>query len=395
MNNHKPNIHSKSNLRLSGDSWFLLCVLLLGLGTFALLPRLATVLVSPSNAAAAGKPSNGMARGNTTTPTPPTTFQVAHAHLYPFPSSNLGLMQPAMDAQGNLWVGEMYANRLARLNTHTGVVTSWMPPHAQNGIMSTAIDAQGHVWFVEQGADYLGEFDPTVQTFRIFPLGTLQGRPLGPQNLAFDASGQLWFSAPSGGGIGRLDPKTGSIRTWQMPPPAVDVPSTPFSLTVTKQGQVWFGDLTGGVIGSLDATTGRMKLFHLANSQAQVFSMSSDSQGRVWFTELLPGQLGMIDPVTGQVREWPVPAVSNNPAALYALVVTAQNEVWFVDNSADALVRYKPTQAGYTFFQFASSASAPYGLTLAPTTPTAQTGSLWFTVTGSSTNAAGTIPLQT
>src|SRR2546427_225029 len=81
----------------------------------------------------------------------------------------------------------MSANRLARLDSHTGAVTTWDPLNGKYGIMSTAIDRNGYAWFVEQGANYIGRFDPVQQTFRTFPLGTAQGHPLGPQDLQFDA----------------------------------------------------------------------------------------------------------------------------------------------------------------------------------------------------------------
>jgi streptogramin lyase len=148
-----------------------------------------------------------------------TSVRTAQRHLYPFATSNVGLMQPAVDVQGNVWAGEMHANRLGRLNSQTGVVTNWTPPGAQYGIMSTTVDAQGHAWFAEQNANYIGRFDPRQQTFRIFPLGTWRGSPLGPQDLSFDTRGMLWFTAEAGGVIGRLDPVTGAIRVWPIPSP--------------------------------------------------------------------------------------------------------------------------------------------------------------------------------
>jgi len=292
-------------------------------------------------------------------------------------------MQPAVDAQGNVWVGEMYANRLARLDSRTGFVTTWEPPNGKNGLMTTVIDTHGNVWFVEQGANYIGRFDPVRQTFRIFPLGTVQGRPMGPQALQFDAKGLLWFTAAVGGRIGRLDPATGQVQTWPVPPPRTGVPSSPFSLTVMPNGQVWFGDIGGGAVGHLDPGTGNVTLYHLADPQAGVFSMASDTKGRIWFTELELGKLGMIDPTANRVVELPVPTVSGNPPALYGLVVVPSGDVWFVNNAAHALVRYSPGDAAYTFFQLSLPSEAPYGLTLAPD------GRLWFTAIGSSANAVG------
>lgn len=312
-----------------------------------------------------------------------TTVRVAQRHLYIFSQSNVGLMQPAVDAQGNVWVGEMHANRLGRLNSQTGVVTSWEPPGAQYGIMTTAVDAQGYAWFAEQNANYIGRFDPRQQTFRLFPLGTWKGNPLGPQDLYFDGRGFLWFTAEAGGVIGRLDPGTGAIRVWPVPSPAPEIPSYPYSLTVTPNGRVWFGDFAGGVIGTLDPLTGQITLYDLPNPQVQVFSMATDTTGRLWFTEVLPGKLGMFDPTTGTLTELPVPAISGGPPALYELVIDHQDRIWFVDVGADMLVCYAPGRHSLTFFQLSLPSSAPFGLTLDPA------GKLWFTAGGSSANYVG------
>jgi streptogramin lyase len=379
---HADGLSARWSPRRRRDAWFLLVVLLLGMGT---------ILVLSNVGALSQKQSKSL--GSATLPTSTTSVtleatarvfvRAAPVHLYPFPQSNIGLMQPAVDAQGNLWVGEMYANHFARLASHTGVITTWAPPEAKNGIMSTTIDAQGNAWFVEQGANYIGRFDPTRQTFRIFPLGTVQGRPMGPQALQFDARGLLWFTATSGGRIGRLDPATGSVQTWPVPPPGAGVRSAPFSLTVTSDGQVWFGDITGGAIGHLDPATGHVTLYHLADPQATIFSMAHDAKGRIWFTEITPGKLGRIDPATDRVTELPVPTISGHPPFLYGIVVTPSGDVWFANNGANALVRYTPGKATYTFFQLSASSGGLYGLTLDPA------GHLWFTASGTSANAVG------
>lgn len=364
------------------DAWFLLVVLLLGMGA---------VLVLSNVGALSQKQGNGTVPAplpTSTTSTPPASsanvpVRTAQTRLYPFPQSHSGLMQPAVDEQGNVWVGEMYANRLARLDSHTRAVTTWDPPNGKYGIMSTAIDRNGYVWFVEQGANYIGRFDPVQQTFRPFPLGTAHGHPMGPQDLQFDASGKLWFTGVSAGQIGRFDPTTGAIQTWPVPAPRAGIASLPFSLTVTPDGQIWFGDLTGGAVGHLDPATGHVTLYHLADPQAQVFSMGHDSSGRIWFTEIVPGKLGMVNSATGSLTELSVPTVAGHPAALYGLVVAHNGDVWFVNNGAGALVRYSPKDASSTFFRLMLPSSAPYGLTLD------SIGRLWFTASGSSANTVG------
>lgn len=303
-----------------------------------------------------------------------TSVRSARRQLYPFSRSNVGLMQPTVDGQDSVWVGEMNANRLGRLNLHTGVVTSWTPPGAEDGIMTTVVDPQGNAWFTEQNANYIGRFDVQQQSFRIFPLGMWKGSPLGPQDLHFDSRGMLWFTAAEAGAIGRLDPGSGAIRLWP-------VPSSPSALIVTPGGLIWFGAV--GALGSLDPASGQLTLYALPNRQAQVFSLAFDQAGRLWFTEVLPGTLAVFEPQSGTLTELPIPTLAGGPPALYALVIDHQRQIWFVDVGANMLVRYAPAKHALTFFQLALPGSAPFGLTLNAA------GQLWFTAGGSSANYIG------
>ncbi len=305
-----------------------------------------------------------------------TTVLTAHRRLYTFATSNVGLMQPVVDAQGNVWVGEMNVNRLGRLNARTGVVTNWPLPGGHYGIMATVIDSQGAIWFSEQFADYIGRFDPSQQAFQTFPLGTWKGAALDPQDLQFDARGLLWFTAADGKAIGRFDPRTGAVHVWPLP-------ASPSGLVVAPNGVVWFGSLTGGAIGSLDPTTGQITSYPLAQTQAQVYAMTMDAAGHLWFTEASPGRLGLFDPATGSLTELPVPSVEGSSPALSELVIDQQGTVWFVDVGANMLGRYVPGKQAYTFFRLSLAPTSPFALTLAPT------GDLWFTAGNATVNYLG------
>jgi virginiamycin B lyase len=347
------------------DAWFLLLILFLGVGTVLILSRVSTLLNQPAIHIS-------------------STILHAQEHLYPF-AQNTGLMQPAIDSQGNIWVGEMYANQLARLNTHTGKITSWSVPHGSDGIMDVAVDKNDKVWYVEQGANYIGRFDPTTQTFHVYQLGKIHGRALGPQDLQFDANGNLWFTAPSGGSIGVIHPDSGKIQTWVVPSPRQGIPAIPYSLIVTPSGEVWFGYLAGGAIGHFTPSTGQTKLYHLANQNVQIFSMTDDAQGHIWFSEMTPGALGMLNPQTGNITDFPVPAVSGQQAAMYEVAITSNGDVWCVNSGSDTLVRYSPTKNHFTIFKLTQSSGAPYGLV------TDAHDRLWVTYSGTAGNAVSEI----
>jgi virginiamycin B lyase len=356
------------------DIWLLLEVVFLSMVIILTLSRAESWLQAATKQVPLQTASSSASKPAGTRPEP--SVQSITPRLYPMGTTAVGLMQPSVDAQGNLWVGEMSANRLARLNTHTGAVTTWEPPHAQSGIMTTTVDSHGEVWFVEQAANYIGRFDPVQQTFRTFPLGTVQGRPMGPQSLQFDASGMLWFTAVAGGSIGRLDPVTGAVQTWPIPVSNAATPPAPFSLSVAADGRIWFGLLSGGAVGFLDPSTGQITLLHLPDPQAAVFALTHDAQGRIWFTELQSGKLGFLDPATNRIIERTVPIPQGIPAALYAIVSTPNGDIWFANNTANALVRYRLSAAAFTIFQLSEPESPPYGLTLD------RAGTLWFTSTG-------------
>ncbi len=269
-------VHRQRNI------WFLLVVLLLGIVTiFALASGTATV-TQQANSTQSGTPPATTTSG---TPTPPARVLVrtAQTHLYPFPSSNIGLMQPAVDAQGNVWVGEMYANRLARLDSRTGFVTTWEPPNGKNGLMTAVIDTHGNIWFVEQGANYIGRFDPVRQTFRIFPLGTVQGRPMGPQALQFDAKGLLWFTELQSGKLGMIDPTTD--RVIELPVPTVSgTPPALYGLVVAPSGEVWFVNNAAHALVRYSPGDATYTFFQLSLPSEAPYGLTLAPDGRLWFT---------------------------------------------------------------------------------------------------------------
>ena len=300
-------------------------------------------------------------------------------------AAEAGLMQPSVDADGNVWVGEMGTNHLTRIDASSGAVKSWTPPGGQYNIMATTADKQGNIWFTEQAANYIGRFDPRTEQFTTYPLATENGHGMGPQDLRFDSNGQLYFTLLSGGRIGRLDPATGAIQTWTVPAPRDGVKSYPFALAITPDNQVWFGMLSGGEVGKLAPATGKVTFAKLADDKAAVFSMASDSDGNLWFTEMQAGKLGRVDGKTGQISEIDVPKALGNPSTLYAVATASNGDVWFASAGANALIRYTPQSQAFRFFVLPTPASVPYGVAFDAA------GKLWFSADGRPANYVGVL----
>ena len=325
-----------------------------------------------------------------TTPAPTSAgngsqVRPAQAREFFLPDQQPGLMYPVLDAQGNLWVGEMSDNTLARLNTHTGAVASWTPPHGENNIMMAVEDKLGRIWFTEQAANYIGRFDPTTQSFTTYPLPAVNGQGAGPMGLAFDATGKLWFTETNTGRVGRLDPASGAIQTWSVPRPPSAQQAFPYEMTITPDGDIWYGYLTGASLGRFDPATQRATLYRTHDTNAQILGVTHDAQGNVWFTELNTGKIGVVEAGSGAVHEFSVPDTLGNPANLYGIVVAQNGAIWFASAGANAVVRYIPTTQQFTFYQLARPQSAPYGVAIAAD------GRLWLTTDGSPANYVAAI----
>ena len=370
--------------RRQGDALFMLGVLLLGLITVVTLQQFGA---APKGISTTPASSHSASVSPTTSASHAPTVRQANARTYNLPDQQPGLMEPSMDAQGNLWFGEMADNALARFNTRTGVVTSWKAPHGEYNIMETTEDAQGRVWFTEQAANYIGRFDPASQSFTIYPLSQVDGKNAAPQAVQFDASGMLWFTESVAGRIGRLDPATGAIRTWPLPTGGANASGYPYALAVTSTGQVWYGDLSGGIVGRLDPVTGHVTTYHLADN-AEIFSMTADAHGHIWFTELNSGVLGEINTATGVIAEHVAPSGLGAIANAYGVLALPDGSIWFASGGQNGLVRYTPASNTFAVFRLAQPSSAPYGLALG------SDGRIWLTTDGQPANYLAVVTPQ-
>ncbi len=364
--------------RRERDAFFMLAVLAVGVLTVFALSRAGDALTTPTP---------GRARPPATaTLALPAGVVAAHARVFPMPEANADLMQPAVDASGQVWFGEMGTNQLARLDPRTGKVTAWTPPHGQFGIMDIAVAKDGSIWFTEQASNYIGRFDSRTATFRTYQLATQNGRSAAPQDLTFDARGQLWFTEVSLAAIGRLDPATGAITTWSVPPTAPGSAVYPYGIAITPDGAVWFAELSGGTLGRLDPASGQVRLYHAPTADAQFFSLAAAPDGRLWFSELQYGRLGTLDPRTGAIREYAVPTPLGNNVNLYDVAVAANGDVWAASLGQNAIARYVPATGAFTLYHLADPASLPYGLTLDAA------GHVWFTADRDPINYVGMLP---
>jgi virginiamycin B lyase len=110
---------------------------------------------------------NHIARIDTTTSTaqpiePPTPAQ--------------GSRRVWSDSQGRIWVSEWNTGQVGSYHPLTGQWREWRLPGEGPQPYAVYVDETDHVWLSDFGsADALVRFDPTTETFEVFPLPTIDG----------------------------------------------------------------------------------------------------------------------------------------------------------------------------------------------------------------------------
>ena len=366
------------------DGWFLLSVLLLGMGTILVLANIVSSQRGQATTTQSGSslaPATQTPSAATSSTTAPGTFQE-----YPFPHSNSQVMRLAVDHEGRLWMGEMGRNTLAAFDPHTQAFQEITPPGGRFGIMGIQVAADDTIWFAEQYANYIGHYLPATGQFHLYPLPTLTvpdpsnaskmlTLPSAPNDLALDRHGDVWFAEFNADRLGRLDPRTGGMQQYLLAGNKTVQQLAPYGITVDSQGIVWFTEIGVERIGRLDPVTGHIRYFPLPGAHVQLMEIASDAHGMIWATSFDSGLLLRLDPRSGVATPYYASLTGADSGGLYGLAVTSTGDIWVTILAQDALARFDTTTHRFSYYRVPTENSGPLALVAGVD----QT--LWFTET--------------
>ena len=229
-------------------------------------------------------------------------------HLYPLPTittpdpSNAGktLTLPsapndlALDSHGEVWFAEFNADRLGRLDPHTGHMQQYLlagnKTAQQLAPYGVTVDPQGMVWFTEMGAKHIGRLDPATGRVQYFPLPEVHV-PL--MEIASDAHGVIWVTSFSSGLLLQLNPRSGAVTSYYASLTGVD-PGGLYGLAVTLSGDVWVTILAENALARLDAATHRFVYYRVPTENSGPLALVAGANQILWFTET--DKIGMLRP---------------------------------------------------------------------------------------------------
>ncbi len=151
-----------------------------------------------------------------------------------------------------------------------------------------AADSRGGIWVAELGANRLARIDSGDGSIRRLPL------PPGssPRGLATAPDGAIWAGLFQSHRLLRVDPSSFKMRAWPMPS---GERSSPYAVTVDSAGGVWVSEYSANTIVRFDPTTERFRVFPLPTPRSRVQAIAADREGRLWYVGGFSGRLGVIE----------------------------------------------------------------------------------------------------
>ncbi len=229
-------------------------------------------------------------------------------HLYPLPTittpdpSNAGktLTLPsapndlALDSHGEVWFAEFNADRLGRLDPHTGHMQQYLlagdRTAQQLAPYGVTVDPQGMVWFTEMDTERIGRLDPATGRVQYFPL---PGVHVPLMEIASGAHGIIWATSFSSGLLLRLDPHSGAVTSYYASLSGAD-PGGLYGLAVTSSDDVWVTILAENTLARLDAATHRFVYYRVPTENSGPLALVAGADQTFWFTET--DKIGMLRP---------------------------------------------------------------------------------------------------
>jgi len=203
--------------------------------------------------------------------------------------------QPAVDAEGNIWVGNV--------TTLTEMSPTGVPISTSSGFSgsisspsSIAIDSSGNVWATNYDTSTLSVFDSsgTPITGSPFSGGGLNK----PWGIAIDGSGNAWVGNNNADTVSKFGPNGSPVSTSSGYP--FTGLSQPFAVAVDTSGSVWVGSYNNYIAEFSSGGTAEAGSTAYSNDGIGIaYGIAIDASGNVWEPSYLGGDLVEFEPGTG------------------------------------------------------------------------------------------------
>jgi len=199
---------------------------------------------------------------------------------YMIPTPNAQPYDIAADESGRVWYIEKNGGKFGYLDFNLKKMFEIdVAKGAQ--FMGITLDSKGNVWIGEVMSNYLARYNPDTKNFKVFTITEPNSQP---GVMRFDKNGVLWVCNLHAQQLGVLMTEEGGKSVYSV----VDLPgynAIPQGLAIGDDGKIWVVDSMMGEVSYFDPMSLRWNIFTIPTPNAQPMNVAIDSKGDVWFTE--------------------------------------------------------------------------------------------------------------
>jgi streptogramin lyase len=142
---------------------------------------------------------------------------------YEIPRPNAIREAITLDDPEKIWVADVSANRVIRVDTKTGALRNFeIPSKRVTGPHTLRRGQDGSLWITPLFNGIVSRLDPKTESWTLWPLEPVNGNPSGIHDITVDVNydvmadkqGRVWYSDIVNNALGWLDPKTGKSGAY-------------------------------------------------------------------------------------------------------------------------------------------------------------------------------------
>ena len=281
----------------------------------------------------------------------------------------------AVDSNNDIWFGAnkwegtplLWKGYILRYNTTSETFDTFPIPTSNPGpILGTTIDSNGNIWVCERDAHKIAKLSgENVTEYSV-------GSPEDPAYpVTVEANGtDIWIGCAKtvNNKIMKFISSTQTLVNYTLP---TQYSSSEIRDIKIRNGTVWFTNTRTNYIGELNPATSNFT-FHGPLTSHALF-LDIDSQGKVWFTENYANRLGVYNPTNSSITEYFINTTQGEDTP-YGIAIDANDDVWFSENLMKKIGKFDHTLQNFTEYDVSSK---PYDVVKD------SIGKLWFIGAGS------------
>jgi virginiamycin B lyase len=286
---------------------------------------------------------------------------MANAHTvireYEVPEPNAIREAVTLDDASALFAADVSSNRIFRIDTGTGAIRALTIPGSDLLGPHTLVRGSDGLWVGPFFPGHLAHLDPKSESWKLWPLAPVGGRPVGVHDLSFDTShdlttdshGRVWFSDIANNAIGWLDPNSGESGSYPIPPVSGRHGAEQvYGLAMSPdRTHVWYCQLGIGSFGSFNVETSKFETqVSLPSATSGPRRISMSDEGVLYLALYGAGQLAAYD--TRALKMIGVYDLPDRASAPYSTTWDPRRRVvWITTSNADAIYRFDPKSKSF------------------------------------------------